>query len=694
VSVSLVLLFNFSFSQSNEKDSLYKCLKKEQSEEERIKLFLEIAKINFEIQNDTSVLYCEKALELTEGSAKLSNKFNAEIFGTLGEAYENVNKEKSIKYFLESLQLYHKKKDLRMIYEINVRLCIVYTSINELQEAKKHLSEAGKIYEQANFVDKDYQFEFAKSIYWYTAQNFEKASKAYIELISQLEHTDKYRRISQAYLNLGACYYFLNQSDSCVNTCYKALRLDDKYHFMQPAFRINFLNTIAASYLKINRVEDAKKIFNQNIEIARKANINSALIVAYNNYAYSCRLLNEYSESLQALKLAHKLLVNNKYTAERLEIETGIGESLLRLNRVAESIPYIKKALKSAKEIKNIPLLIDNYLNLGDALHNHESVGLYKNALKLSEEHKLYDQAYKCYEKIIENSVNDQKSSEISSYYKNLLVLKDSIFYSTKFKEIQEIETKYETEKKEQQIELLEVNNQNQKLSLEKAEQQRNMVLAGIGLLVLMFVPVGFYARQRNRNKVLEARINSENKECNRIAKELHDGVSGSLTTIRYLLESGTENNSLVENIELVSKEVRGISHKLNMSALANQGIKEAIYDALMLNQFPKDIELGINMPEGFEVKNFEVKINLIRILQELVQNTIKYAQADKVNIRFEQEKQSIKLSYQDNGKGCDMDQISFGNGIRNIKDRVKYIRGAVEFDSQVGSGFYCQIKI
>jgi len=683
-----------TFSQNSIKDSLYQCLSEEQSKKDRIKLFLEIARINFEVQNDTSILYCQKALEISGNIKKLSEQFDAEIFGTLGQAYENVNKEKSVQYFLRSLPLFNKKNDQKKVYETHIRLCIVYTSINKLEEAKKHLEEAGKIHQESDLIDDNFQLEFATSIYWYTAQNFEKASKAYRELISRLKETDKHRRLSQAYLNLGACYYFLNQSDSCVSTCYKALRLDDKHNFMQPAFRITFLNTIAASYLKVNRIEDAKRVFNQNIEIAQKANITYSLIVGYNNYAYACRLQKEYELSLSALKIARKLIEKNKYVAEKLEIETGIGESLLRLNRIKESIPYIESALMSAKEINNIPLLIENYLNLGDALENDKSIHFYRNALELSEKNKFFDQAYKCSEKIIESSVKDKKSRLISSYYKNLLVLKDSIYNSSKYKEIEEIETKYKTEKKEQQIKLLKVTSQNQQLSIEQAHQEKNMILAGIGILILMFVPVGFYARQRNKNKALEARINSENNECTRIAKELHDGVSGSLTTIRYLLETGTDGNKLMENIESVSNEVRGISHKLNMTALASQSFKQAVSDSLMLSHFPADIDFRINFPEGFEIKVYEKKMNLIRILQELVNNTLKHSEASKIEICFNVERKKTLLTYSDNGLGCKLDEVKKGNGLINIQDRVKVLRGEVKFDSQLGKGFYCQIEI
>lgn len=693
--VSFLFLFVLKIdAQEKVKDSLLLAFKTSVSQNEKIHNLLEIANLHFEIQNDTSIYYCNKAFDLAKLNKDLLDKYEAEIYAVLGQAYENVNKAESVLFFLKSLPLFEAKENNEKLFEVHSRLCIVYTSINKLAEAKQHLDKAVLLSEKEELKDPNFQLAFASAIYWYSSQNFGKASKAYLELIDKLKGTSKYRRISQAYLNLGACYYFLNQADSCVSACYSALKLDDQHKFMQPAFKITFLNTIAASYLKIDRIEEARKIFLQNIKIAKNAGISYSLIVAYNNYAYTCRLQKKDKDSLEALLKAFSLIEKNKYVAELLEIETGIGASYLNLNQREKALPFIRRALKSANKSKNIQLIIENNINLGDALNSYASEKYYKLALNLAEENKLLDESCKCYQKLIELASTSKNGRNVLEYHNRMLSLKDSIQSASKFKEIKEVETKYETQKKEQQIELLKTKNDNQQLSIEKSEQEKIMLVVGIAFMLLMLVPVGFYVRQRNENKLLEARINSENKESTRIAKELHDSVAGSLTTIRYLLDSGSESSVLVSNIESVSKEVRGISHKLNIGALANQGIKEAVFDALMLDQFPKDINLQINIADGFEIKDYEVRINCIRILQELVQNTLKYAEADQIKITFEYKKHCLCLSYQDNGKGFKMEKTPLGNGLKNIKDRVEYLKGTVEFDAQIGSGFYCGVTV
>jgi two-component system NarL family sensor kinase len=683
------------FSQVAKRDSLYSCLKQELSEDENIKLFLEIARLNFELKNDSSIYYCNKALSISNGNNELTKKFNAEIYGTLAQAFENVNKEQSIMFFNKSLSLYKEKGNFSKIYESHIRLCIVYTSINDLGKAETHLGEAKRIYQTSKLEDKNYQLEFATSIYWYTAQNFSKASKAYIDLIRKLETTNKYRRLSQAYLNLGACYYYLNQSDSCVNTCYKAIKLDDKHKFMQPAFRIIFLNTIAASYLQINRLEDARSIFIQNIDIAKKANITYSLIVAYNNYAYTCRLLEEYEESLRVLEIAANLIDENKYVTEKLEIDTGIGESLLRLNRIKESIPYIRKALKSAKIHSNSPLLIDNNLNLGEALNNHQSIIYYRKALKIAEKNKLNEQAFKCYEKIIQSFITDEYNKDLSIYYDKLLSLKDSIHKSSQFLKIEEIETKYETEKKEKEIELLRVEDERNQLEITKSKQLNYAMMSGIGLFLLILIPSSLFLRQKQKSKLLLERIAAEETESSRIAKELHDGIASQLTYVHsYICKQG-ENNDLAQVIKDARDGVRAISHKLNIGTLTKLSFKEALYDGLNLAHWDPDIDVKIALkPNNMDVADENVKRNTIRIIQELMANSLKHSQASEVSLELVQKDTRIKLSYQDNGIGFDMDKVIKGHGFQNIDDRVKSISGKIEYQSVPNEGVKVDILI
>ena len=494
--------------------------------------------------------------------------------------------------------------------------------------------------------------------------------------------------------NISGCYIQLEDYNNSLKFALKALKYSDVENF--PIERkASTLTNLAVSYFQMGLFDKARLIYEDILE--RKESISNVniLISAYNNLA---SITDSVPEAMQYINESE--LIINKYKTDYYRAEMYNVKSMLLINakQYAQAERYAHLAIKENLKTNDIIGVIKNQSQLLNILYLAKD---YKKVLELGREFlpkaktngTWYDAAFIC-EIMIDAAVYFQDATLLYDAYLEEKEIQDTIDKINNARIFTELNTKYETEKKEQQIELLETKTDNQQLSIEKTEQEKTMLIAGLGLLILMFVPVGFYARQRNKNKVLEARINSENNECTRIAKELHDGVSGSLTTIRYLLETGTDSNKLVENIEAVSQEVRGVSHKLNMSALADQGMKEAVYDALMLNHFPENIELRINLPEDLEIKGFDVKVNFIRILQELVQNTIKYADASKIDINLKQSTKKIVLIYSDNGNGCELDEIKEGNGLGNIQDRVKFLNGTIHLDSQAGNGFYCQIEI
>lgn len=516
------------------------------------------------------------------------------------------------------------------------------------------------------------------------------------EIVQYYDQTKQYHNVVEAMRIMSGSYRGIDVYKA-ISLIYEAIEYA-KTHKLPAERNFSLYHNLGCYYEDLGDLENAKKYYKYSIENSRECKNVSTEALA--SSALACVFYKE--KNIQKAEILYEDAIE---LGKKVGYDSAIGEALLGLGRIyaekkeySKAQTYMHNALTKFVGTDHEENIIETRIALANLLKDRRDfINAKKHidkALQSCNNIKSKLQLYKSYKLLSEIYDEEKVSDQSLKYLKKSVLYKDSVLQDEKRIEINRMETKYETEKKEQQIELLEVTTQNQQLSLDKAEQDKNMILAGIGLLFLMVVPVGFYARQRNQNKVLEARINSENEECTRISKELHDGVSGSLTTIRYLLESGTESDCLVEHIESVSNEVRGISHKLNMTALASQCFKQAVSDSLMLSHFPADVDLKINFPEGFEIKAYEKKMSLIRILQELVNNTLKHAEASKIDISFKVERKKTLLTYSDNGLGCKLDEVKKGNGIINIQDRVKVLSGNVEFDSQPDKGFYCQIEI
>ncbi len=580
--------------------------------------------------------------------------------------------------------------------------CKIYLTIGEnyyyngyVDSSEIYFSKAVKIKNKVKNKNTLSKLNFYLGILCLEKNEYHKAIEYYniVKLYADSLRNEGIKVSSNA--NIAICYERIGELDKSAEYGLNVLKYyeENNYPLTQIAqTRSNLFNALNSTLSD----EDILKFVIKTLRISKESKSPRALCLAHQRMAIVYReRTKEYNKSVENYERALTYASAGGFKHKISSLISNQGSVYLELGQFDKSLELINKALKISIENKdnrrislNYNLKAENYIKQGKFKRAEEYL---KKALQypsnLQREMFVYENLIEVYESL-------SMYKDLSATFEKLRKTEVEMEKENKDKTIQDLKTKYETEKKEQKIELLEVISQNQQLSLEKAEQEKSMILVGIGLMVLMVVPLGFYARQRNRNKVLEVRINSENNECTRIAKDLHDGVFGSLTTIQYLLETGTDSDYLIKNIESVSNEVRGISHKLNMTALASQSFKQAVSDSLMLSHFPTDVDLKINFPDGFEIKIYEKKMNLIRILQELVNNTLKHAEASRIEIGFKAERKKIGLTYSDNGVGCMIDEVKKGNGLINIQDRVKMLNGEVKFDSQIDQGFYCKIVI
>jgi signal transduction histidine kinase len=287
-----------------------------------------------------------------------------------------------------------------------------------------------------------------------------------------------------------------------------------------------------------------------------------------------------------------------------------------------------------------------------------------------------------------------KKGQKALYYYDKYIAVKDSIFNTESMKHMQEMETRYQTREKEQQIKLLHLENSNQELLLQRT-RLGNWLLAGFALLLLLSIlPVYYFIKQKQNYRLLQERSMAENKECNRISRELHDGVVSNLSYLCRWGEDEQVDGHFIQKLRKVSDEIRGISHQLNVNAIGKLAFRESLIDSLDLEHFPKDIDLKIYLLDDFEVVKYDEKMNWIRIIKELLNNSLKYADASIIQIQFLQNGKSIHFQYQDNGKGVDLQKIKPGNGMQNIEDRVKLLGGKLEMKSEIGGGFECVITV
>lgn len=286
--------------------------------------------------------------------------------------------------------------------------------------------------------------------------------------------------------------------------------------------------------------------------------------------------------------------------------------------------------------------------------------------------------------------------------YKEYVAIKDSLFRQEKSKQIAEIQTKFETEKKEGEIKFLKQEND---LKDSRLDQNKLLIISLAGVL-LGGIALGFMYRTRIqlkqqtelestraslRESQLQAVIGSQEEERKRFAADLHDGLGQMISAVRLgLSKENVEKSTINHALTLLNDmngEIRDIAFNLMPQVLMKGGLDEAL----------KEFASRINRSGGvtIHVQTFDLsrdlssvhRIALYRICQEWVNNVIKYSGATSISIQVVQHPEELVLTIEDNGKGFNAERLTQnqGNGWKNINSRLHLIKGAIEIDSQEG---------
>lgn len=234
---------------------------------------------------------------------------------------------------------------------------------------------------------------------------------------------------------------------------------------------------------------------------------------------------------------------------------------------------------------------------------------------------------------------------------------------------------------------------------------------AGVFLIGEMFYTLNRAERERKRSerRLMRAVIQTEERERRRFAKDLHDGLGPLLSTARMsmsaLLQHERDDHSkqVLENANNVINEavesIKEISNNLSPHVLTNFGLASAIKNFAFKVGQTKSVNINFDTKltdsDRFDTN---VEVVLYRATCELINNTIKHAEATDIEIALEKIQRTIVINYSDNGKGFDQDKVQCatdkGMGLSNISSRVTSINGVFVINSKPGDGVQAVIKV
>lgn len=509
-----------------------------------------------------------------------------------------------------------------------------------------------------------------------------------------------WRDIGKAYLTKGdydsASYYF-DKAAIALTPIGKQDTLANDY------------TQLANTYTKLKNYDKALELYNKVVECAPKTGSRRALMNALKQLGVLYETKHNYREALDyyrqafdindSLDFAQKTKENTSETYSHAFMTDVMGN----IKHKTESEQEILKTIDIKRSLNDTLAITINYFNLGL---------LYKSK-------KMHPQALDALETCLNFAAQihytDMQSSavnEIADLYERTGNYRQALIYLKKHstintlsktknsKTIDELQTRYEITQREDQL-----------LQQQFEITKRNYWVTGTFIIVLLMLLIGFiYYKQtqlRQRNIAMKAIIETEESERRRIAQDLHDSVSQTMSAAKINLAvigaelpfvNDDQKKRFEKAINMVDdgfKEVRTISHNMMPWALNETGLAQVV------KQFLSNIEtdaMAINFfSKGFDVPfDDTTEIILYRVLQESVHNVMKHANADRLDISLIKDDENISLTIEDNGKGFDTTNpdIYKGMGLNNLKSRINFLKGKVELDSQVGKGTLVSVYV
>ncbi|MCO5946342.1 tetratricopeptide repeat-containing sensor histidine kinase [Mucilaginibacter flavidus] len=609
------------------------------------------------------------------------------IYNKLSERFMNSHTDRGLTYANQALNLSQKVKYLKGEADAYYNRGQILVNILKSDSAKVDYEKAIAIYKKIN--DREGLAEIY-SDYGILLRVQGRGSDAivYFQQSADLyEKVDNLGGSAETLVLLANNYnqlHLFNKALAMYQKTYQLrLKINDKLAAAQS------LAGIGLTYRNKQIYEPGTKNFEQAVQYMLKARTafikaDHKLYIAFIDKEIGITYLQQ-NESKQALVYfleAEDWFKKLDTKREMGSLYKGIGNAYLKLKQYRQAKIYLEKGLDAALAEKYQQHIMESY----EGLYNY-----YKQT-------------------------GDDKAS--LKYHEKWMDAKDTLTQKANFEKITEVTAKYETEKKEQQIKLLNKENTIQKLSITSRNKTIG-IIAGLFLLSCIVAAL-FYNRQKLKQRanqqalmlkqqdiLTKAIVDAEENERKRIASDLHDGVGQLFSAVKMNLSglferitiAREEDRFLAENtlalVDESCKEVRTISHQMMPNMLLRSGI------ASDLKSFIEKIDsdsLKVTLEAtGFKNKlESNVETMLYRIIQESINNVIKHAKATRLDLVLNRDSKGITTKITDNGIGFDTGEAgsSTGIGLKNIATRVEYLKGTIRYITAPGEGTVVIIEV
>lgn len=644
----------------------------------KVNILNSIARELYLIKDASSRVYGEKALKLSNHLDYSQGK--AKAYQNLGFHFKNEGNFEHTLQFFDTALIHYKKSDDQL------EIALVYNYIGSVYYIKGDFQLASDNYEKALKINKllKNEKEIATNIYniglcYQDLGNLPKALNYYLQALAKDELLNDKQGISYDYQALATVYSKLNDFEKANELYQKALQIEKSLKNQYGVGSV--LVNLGINFKKQDQFRNAIACYNEAIQIFRNENSERGLLAAYVNLGTLFAAKGDDGEAKDYLNKAIELGQNLKSKKTLAETYHSLSQLYLKANNLDSALIVARKGLEIAEEINSREKITSLLLAISTV---YKAEGNYQQALTYLEEH---------------------------------IISKDSLFNKTKSRQVKELQAKYETETKEQQITLLSQEKILQASQLENKSLMQKLLYGAIAM-ILLFSFVGFRytkIKQESKRLVLNQQLKLEKEEAERlqeldklkgrffsnIAHEFRTPLTLILGPLGQVIED-IKNKGHKEQLGLVksnaSKLLRLINQLLDLSRLESgiiklQPVQDDIVSFLRGITYSfhslaeqKKIDLSFQSSENKLLMDFD-KDKTEKILLNLLSNAFKFTpKAGSIDVGVEKvgdfrgrAENHLKVTVRDSGAGIPENELSkvFNRFYQADNSQVREVEGS-----------------
>ncbi len=609
---------------------------------------------------DSSNFYVDKILKHNYiGNDSIKTKFRSTAYNILGVNYKNQGLyDESRKWHLKGIEAAEKYNEKDMYYTNTYGLALNY-------------SEAGE---------------------------HGKALKLFKECIN---YKDDSEIVFGSYINIGMIYSDLEDYVTAEKYLMKGKQLSQKQN-NQSALAVILLNQGVNAQTQ-GHYDEAIKLYEDVIEISSKINLRRIELIGRMNIGSVYTDIKNYKNA----ELIYSSALHNAVELGLFKQQLNIFENLKRIAIIQGNYKNAFKHLSQYFAVKDSIVKLQKIKEINELEVQYET-------LKKEKEIKILK---------IQNANRDLKVKNQQEAIKNLTLEQE---IEKKENENQILAFENISEKRVNEISLLKKNQEIKDTELDRQKSIKNTILYSflivlipvIGLLIIYYQKLQTQSELNKKQQevteqkingllkdqeleVIKASIQGQDKERKRIAQELHDSIGGNLAAIKLQISNSKISNtsflqSINKQLDDTYHQVRSLSHTLIPKKFAKNHFCD------VLEEYLNNIGNGTGLQVSFQAYprnkiddiNQNTKLEIFKVIQELITNTIKHAKATSMDLQLNLLDTNLNILFEDNGLGFDVNNFHEGIGYSNIKNRLQGMKGELNIDSRKNRGTIINIEI